>query len=208
LKGKRRLRGSSTWGLRNERNHHAQPQSNTVIRCNYGRAPKNINPMSQPKITREEVLKAYLQLEQDGKEPTALKIRARLGNRGSLETIQKMLQVVREDQTKGIDAKAAAESFNGVWQAAVQFGEKRADADVKRQAEEITALTKKLDAAEVIGEHLKAEIHEASIRISCATVREKELLEWLLDARSNAASTATPPVLAGMKIRLQGCRML
>jgi hypothetical protein len=147
--------------------------------------------MSQARITREEVKKAYLQLKQDGEEPTALKIRTRLGNRGSLETIQKMLQEIREEQAKGIDAKAAAESFNGVWQAAVQFGEKRADAEAKRQAEEITALTKKLDAAEVIGEHLKAEIHEASIGISYATVREKELLELLLDARSAAALTAS-----------------
>ena len=144
----------------------------------------------KPKITREEIIKAYADLKEAGEEPSALKIRKHLGNQGSLETIQKVIDQIRNDQNKDVDMKAAAAAFDACWHAAVQTGEARAGAEVKRQAEEISALLERITGLNAITENLRDQLEDSSAKLMVAADRERNLLAELSSARGQLSATA------------------
>jgi hypothetical protein len=144
----------------------------------------------KPKITHEDVAKAYAELKEAGQDPSALTIRKKLGNRGSLETIQNILEKLRNGQNQAIDSRASAAAFESDMNAAVQRGVARAGAEIKRQAEEIRELQDKVSGLFAIEELLTEQFNEASAKVTAATDRERSLLAELSEARRQSTDSA------------------
>jgi chromosome segregation ATPase len=115
--------------------------------------------MAQAKITKEDVRRVRDQLKAEGTKPTLDKIRAALGNIGSVTTIQGFKTELDEEEQAEKDSPEALQTFRDVWSMAVHEGRSQREVEVQDLKETIQALSDEVNRsdAEASASQLQAE---------------------------------------------------